>query len=111
MTNSTVPASFLYSSLADDPDLGELVEMYVDEMPERIESLRSLLAAEDWNELSRFAHQIKGAGGSYGFEQLTPLAFTLEQAAREADLPDAIRAACDALVDACGRARAGLPTS
>ena len=110
MTNSTVPASFLYSSLADDPDLGELVEMYVDEMPERIQSLQSVLAAEDWNELSRAAHQIKGAGGSYGFDQLTPLAFALEQATREPNSPAAIRAACDALVDACGRTRAGLPT-
>ncbi len=94
----------IVSCLADDPDLRELVALYAQEMPQRIETLEKCFAACDWQALVTCAHQMKGAAGSHGFHQLTPFAAALEVAAREARA-DAIQAALDALVDVCRRVR------
>ena len=39
MTPSVLNIDVIYSSLGTDPDLGELVEMFVDEMPDRVSTL------------------------------------------------------------------------
>jgi HPt (histidine-containing phosphotransfer) domain-containing protein len=91
------------SCLADDPDLGELVAIYAQEMPERVEMLQDRFAAGDWPALARCAHQLKGAAGSHGFHQLTEPAGALEYAAREQPDPRRIEAALEALVDLCRR--------
>lgn len=67
----------IYSSLAADPVLGEIVEIFLEEIPSRIETLVSQAAAGDWEALGRTAHQLKGAFGSHGFDQLTPKALSL----------------------------------
>ncbi|HEV3021685.1 MAG TPA: Hpt domain-containing protein, partial [Pirellulales bacterium] len=71
MSLPTMPAPLLRSSLADDPDLGEIVKLYVDEMPQRIEGLLARFAAADWDGLATGAHQLKGTAGSHGFQQIT----------------------------------------
>jgi HPt (histidine-containing phosphotransfer) domain-containing protein len=99
----------LYSSFGADPDMSELAEMFVDEMPVRIQCLTELVSSEDWQELGRFAHQLKGAAGGYGFDQLTPLAAHLETSVRDGNPEANIRDAADTLIDACSRVRAGAP--
>lgn len=100
----------IYSSLGTDPDLGELVEMYVDEMPERIASLEQAFSSGDRESLQRAAHQLKGAGESYGFSQLTPLAAAVEYSARDGDPEEAIKKSLEELVDVCSRVRSGGKT-
>lgn len=96
----------LYSSLGTDPDMEELVEMFVDEMPERIAKLCGQYEAGNWSELQRLAHQLKGAAGSYGFDTITPFAARLEGSIRDGRTEVQIREALDDLVDLCRRARA-----
>jgi HPt (histidine-containing phosphotransfer) domain-containing protein len=98
-----------YSVYGDDPDMGEIVEMFVDEMPERVELLKQLLEAEDWEGVGCFAHQMKGACGSYGFDQLTLLAQRLERAARGGEPEEMIRRSLEDLAEGFRRARAGSP--
>lgn len=95
----------IVSCYADDPDLHELIELYVQEMPQRIEALESCFAAGDWAALAGCAHQLKGAAGSHGFHQLTDSAAALEAAARQGRDAAAIRASFDALLDLCRRVR------
>ncbi len=99
----------LYSSLATDPVLGEIVEMFVDEMPSKIGNLLALADAGDWGSLGRTAHQLKGAFGSHGFGQITSNAFRLETAARDGGSPDEILDALNELVEMCRCVRAGTP--
>ena len=99
----------LYSCLGGDPDLGEIVEMFVEEMPDRVARLREQVASQQWEGLRRTAHQLKGAAGSYGFDQITPYAARLEEALRE-DFPESrIREAVDVLAATCNRIRVGTP--
>ncbi len=107
MQETQATPQFIYSSLGDDPDLGELVEMFVDEMPDRTQALSDQAETRDWEQLARAAHQIKGAAGSYGFDQITPFARDLELSAREGADEELILSTLGELVDICNRARAG----
>jgi HPt (histidine-containing phosphotransfer) domain-containing protein len=102
---TTTDADLIYSTLADDPVIGELVELYAAEMPERIAALVARWDARDYAALTTLAHQMKGAAGSHGFTQLTPLAARVEKLAREARAESEIQTAVDELVAACGRVR------
>jgi len=109
MTSATNEKTPLYSTLGGDPDLAELVEMYVDEMPDRIAALEQAFFSDDQELLLRAAHQMKGAGESYGFKQLTPLAAALEYSVRDGEEEAAIRNSLEELVDVCRRVRSGEP--
>jgi histidine phosphotransfer protein HptB len=99
----------LYSSLGDDPDLGEIVALFVAEMPERVATLLAHVEAGNWEALRRTAHQLRGAAGSYGFAPITSYAGRVEDAIHQTAPEQEIREAVDALADLCSRARAGTP--
>jgi HPt (histidine-containing phosphotransfer) domain-containing protein len=99
----------LYSTLGGDPDLGDLVTLFVDEMSDRVGNILDLLNRHEWEELRRAAHQIKGAAGSYGFGSITPCAGKLEYAIRDQEPEENIRQAVEDLVGMCNRTCAGTP--
>lgn len=105
MLATTAPC--FYSTLAADPDLSEIVEMFVEEMPGRIRDLQQQFVTNDWDELARLAHQLKGAAGSYGFDQITPYAARLERSVRNGLPMNEIRSAHEDLCEACARVRTG----
>jgi histidine phosphotransfer protein HptB len=106
MTTGQRAEAHFCSLLADDPDLADLVQMFVDEMPRRIADLREFRAAGDWDGVARCAHQLKGAAGSYGFHQLTPYAAALEAAVRDESAPTGATVPLQALIEACSRVSA-----
>jgi len=108
MAQQSLEQDVYYSSMGDDADLSEIVRMFVDEMPDRIKKLNSCYEADDQEGLGRAAHQLKGAAGSYGFDQITPYAGCLESAVRENHSDDEVKQALDALVGACEKVRAGV---
>ena len=97
----------LYSTLGGDPDLGDLVTLFVEEMPGRVANFLDLLNRGEWEELRRAAHQIKGAAGSYGFGTITPCAGKLESAIRDHEPEENIRRAVDDLISLCSSTRPG----
>ncbi len=99
----------LYSTLAEDPDLRAIVEMFVEEMPGRIAGLLECLERSDWEALGRAAHQLKGAAGSYGFSAISPSAAEVEEAAKGSLPEEDIRSKVATLVDLCRAARGGVP--
>ena len=56
------PTELLYSPLASDPDLADIVELFVQEMPERTAKLRDRFSESDWEGLRRRAHRTQGRG-------------------------------------------------
>ncbi len=71
------------SSNEGDPDMVEIVREFASDLPNRVRRLEELLAQGDFEELERVAHQLKGAGGGYGFPQITEAAAVLELALRD----------------------------
>ncbi|ADG68336.1 Hpt domain protein [Planctopirus limnophila DSM 3776] len=76
------------SEYASDPDYEELIADFVAVMPERISELELVLGQKAHDELKRKAHQLKGAGGGYGFPELSLLAAQVESACRENRMDD-----------------------
>lgn len=99
----------LYSSLAGQADLDEIIQMFVDEIPDRLAALVDRLDASDWDGLRRRAHQLKGAAGGYGYRPISDCAARLEGAVAQREPEQQIRDALDALIATCGRARGGTP--
>jgi HPt (histidine-containing phosphotransfer) domain-containing protein len=101
--------ALVHSSLASDPDLSELVEIFVQEMPDKINALETQGRSHDWQQLTRTAHQLKGAAGSYGFGAITPYAARLEAVLKEGCEEEAILLSLNELLDLCRRVRCGVP--
>lgn len=99
----------LYSEFGLDPDLGEIVELFVQEMPDRVATLLDCLGAGDREGLRRVAHQLKGAAGSYGFQSISPCAADVENRIRQGAPEEQIRQGVDILVEMCRCVRAGGP--
>jgi HPt (histidine-containing phosphotransfer) domain-containing protein len=99
----------LFSTLAVDPELGELVALFVSEMTGRVAAMQQQFQQQDWQGLRQSAHQLKGAAGSYGFEEISPSAARLENALRDKEPEETVRSAVEELIDLCHRARSGTP--
>jgi len=101
---------YLYSHMGSNPDLKEIVDLFIEEMPGRVTILLDRLNTGDWEGLRGAAHQLKGAAGSYGFATISPCAGRVENAVHDGLPEEQIRQAVMELVNLCNRARAGQPT-
>lgn len=68
----------IHSEFENDPDLRDLVVLFVDELDRRVDAIRHAYHAEDVAELRRISHQLKGAAGGYGFDPIGDAAGRLE---------------------------------
>ncbi len=69
----------LRSRFADDPDMGQIVQMFVQEMPQRVLQLSNAWDRHDLASLRRLTHQLKGSGGGYGFPTISESAGKVEE--------------------------------
>lgn len=73
----------IYSKFAGDEEWQELLDEFVAELPKRVAALDTALSTEDQPTLARLVHQLKGACGSYGFDEITSIASELEGVLQE----------------------------
>lgn len=69
------------SCYAGDTDFTELLELFADRLAIIREGFETALASGDQAALVKYAHQLKGSAGGYGFPALGAAAGRLEQAA------------------------------
>lgn len=106
MDASDNQTGILTSEFADDAEMVELVEMFVQEMPVRVASFQKALEAKDLQTLKMLAHQLKGSAGGYGFPAITEAAKELEAAAKAAEGLEKLEAQVRDIVGLCRRASA-----
>ncbi len=75
----------IFSRYHADPDMAEIIAMFVAELPDRVLAMDEALQRGEYHQVQRLAHQVKGAGGGYGFDQITQSAAQLETAAKASD--------------------------
>lgn len=103
------PGPELRSEFADDPDMKEILTMFIQEMPERVGQLRQFWDSRQLENLKRQAHQLKGAGGGYGYPSISETAGKLENSLATAlggatdEQLTRIKTQLDELVDLCQR--------
>lgn len=109
---SPAAGDVIRSNLINDPDMVELVELFVEEMPARIGGLLETFERAEYTDLKRMAHQLKGACGGYGFPDVGAAAARIEATlmniapgSQEISLT-LLRSQVDELVDLCRRVSA-----
>jgi HPt (histidine-containing phosphotransfer) domain-containing protein len=73
-------------SLQDDGDddlLGELIDLFLQDTPARLASIRKAIACQDWAALMAAAHSLKGSCGSLGALHMADLCGRLERHGRD----------------------------
>jgi len=90
------------SVFADDPDMATLIDEFVSSLTTRASTILERLDQGATEQARVLAHQLKGAGGGYGFPQVTDAARIVELAIREKRLDDARDATRD-LIRLCTR--------
>jgi histidine phosphotransfer protein HptB len=72
----------LFSTLlAECPELWEVVEEFVRSLPDRVVAMQDALRDGSLDQVRICAHQLKGAGASYGYEAISQRAAEIEQSA------------------------------
>jgi HPt (histidine-containing phosphotransfer) domain-containing protein len=100
LTPSTNPP--IRSQFANDLDFQDLLVEFAQAVSERRQLFAELHSAGSVDELGRQAHQLKGAGGGYGFPQVSTTSAELERACRAKDAAEIDRCLAE-LLDVLGR--------
>lgn len=99
----------LISEFADDPEMTEILREFMPSLAESCARLLSALDEGDAETTRRIGHQLKGAGGGYGFPTISAAGAELEEAARSAGrIDERVREFAGKLMAECARAQAGL---
>ena len=85
-----------------DPDLADLVPGFLANRRRDVAKLTALLAIGNFPDIRMIGHSMKGAGGGYGFDQITEIGDALERAALAAD-DKTIQAGIEQLADYLAR--------
>ena len=90
MQNSASPIHRYTELLAlmdgDRELLFELIDVFLEDAPQRIQAVRSALADRNADAVYRAAHALKGSAGNFGAPEVVSRANRLEALARENDL-------------------------
>jgi len=65
-----------------DASFAPLVPKFMTNRKKEVTTMQAALSVQDFETVRRVAHGMKGAGGSYGFDRITEMAATIEQAAK-----------------------------
>lgn len=67
------------------PGVEDLIPTFLQNRIAEIETLRNALLANDFAELARLGHRMKGVGAPYGFDTVSELGRQIQDAARSAN--------------------------
>ena len=80
------PVDGIQSEFVGDPDMADVIEEFIARLPGTMTAMAESLERSGHEDLRRLAHQLKGAGGGYGYPSLTEQASKLEDATKAADV-------------------------
>jgi len=99
----------IYSTMNNDPDYNEIIEDFVRGLPGRLQEIEAAINKEAILDLKRLAHQLKGAGGSFGFPTLSDCSEKLETIA-ESGNSEQLQIHLSELQQICDQMTNGLQT-
>lgn len=101
----TAPDPNAFSLDINDPEDAELIEYFLGELPDRVDSIMVAFTNDDFEGLGRLAHQLKGAAPGFGFPQIGNEAGKLEDQLRDAADPadsiESLRSQVESLISLC----------
>jgi len=94
----------LHSDLANDADMTDLLQSFVEQLPDRANAMRGAHETGDKARLRILAHQMKGAAGSYGFSPISEVCRELEAAVASGAGASEVRAILARVAELCSLA-------
>jgi CheY-like chemotaxis protein/HPt (histidine-containing phosphotransfer) domain-containing protein len=68
-----------------DPDLEDLIPDFIANIKKEVDVINTLIVNNDTKGIQRIGHNLKGTGGSYGFDEITDIGIEMEEAAKNVD--------------------------
>ena len=68
-----------------DTDLEDLIPGFLENRQRDITAISDALGRNDYDFIARAGHSMKGVGGGYGFDAITDIGGSIEQAAKQKD--------------------------
>ena len=69
-----------------DPEIADLIPGFLENRKKDIEEMKSCLEVENFEQIERLGHSMKGSGAGYGFEGVSEIGKALEIAGKEKDV-------------------------
>jgi HPt (histidine-containing phosphotransfer) domain-containing protein len=82
IATSTAGKTFYSTLPTDDAQIRDVVVEFIGSIGQRLDAMRSALEVEDFDELARLAHALKGSGGTAGYHCFTEPAARIETLAK-----------------------------
>jgi PAS domain S-box-containing protein len=92
-------ATPIRSTLGDQPRMKPIIADFVGGLPEEVELMAGHLRRNDLEALRRLVHQLRGAGGGYGFDAISERAADAEESIRASDNLEKITNQVNVLID------------
>jgi signal transduction histidine kinase/DNA-binding response OmpR family regulator len=89
----------IVSSMGQNPKMKKIISEFVEELPGDVQKMQVLLNHSNLESLQRVVHQLRGAGGSYGFDPITEWAAKAEDSIKAADNLESITQQIISLID------------
>lgn len=106
------PSAPIISEYASDSEMVEIVAEFVDGLTSRLDTLVDAVERKDRDQVAARAHDLKGAGGGFGFPTISETAAAIELVARNGEVGiEECQPLLDELKDICERVAAGLQVS
>jgi HPt (histidine-containing phosphotransfer) domain-containing protein len=74
---------FREASMGDEEFMGELIDIYLEDMPRQLQALRAAVQNHDAAAAAATAHRLKGASGNMGADSLSALCNDVEVSSRD----------------------------
>ncbi|MHC5060515.1 MAG: response regulator [Planctomycetota bacterium] len=94
----------IVSVLAENPSYYDMIDMFVNNLPKRLEDMQLALDEKNLQDLAFQVHALKGLGGFAGFPIYTEKARSLERSVRENQI-DQMRRQLDEMVRLCQKTK------
>ena len=75
-----------------DPDFIDLIPFFLESRHKEIVIIRECIEKADLKEAQRLGHGMKGAGGGYGFQEISSIGKSIEEAAKAGNTEEIERA-------------------
>jgi HPt (histidine-containing phosphotransfer) domain-containing protein len=80
--NATTPAEIVVRA---DRELEDLIPWYLEKRRKDVQKMRQAMEKGDYEGVRTLAHNMKGSGSGYGFEDITQIGAAMEKMARMGD--------------------------
>jgi HPt (histidine-containing phosphotransfer) domain-containing protein len=69
-----------------DPEIADLIPGFLNNRKKDIEYIESCLEVQDFEQIERLGHSMKGSGAGYGFNGISEIGESIEIAGKEKDI-------------------------